>query len=158
VAACSADAELALRRAEKTGLLHYTPGQEKFRIVEDAHLTPEQWRALDYVERRVMARWMRTGIQQAINTLIFKLLRVNMVFPVSDERRYTDHHGNVLPDAYLMNSGSTPLDLAESVHSRLAETYILAIDARTGMRLPKEYALRHRDVIKIMTQPRVKHR
>ena len=158
VAACSADAELALRRAEKTGLLHYTPGQEKFRIVEDAHLTPEQWRALDYVERRVMARWMRTGIQQAINTLIFKLLRVNMVFPVSDERRYTDHHGNVLPDAYLMNDGSTPLELAESVHSRLAETYILAIDARTGMRLPKEYALRHRDVIKIMTQPRAKHR
>ena len=158
VAACSAEAELALRRAEKMGLLHYTPGQEKFRIAEDARLTPEQWRALDYVERRVMARWMRTGIQQALNTVVFKLLRINMIYPVSDEHRYTDHHGNVLPDVHLMPDGSTPLDLAESVHSRLAETYVLAIDAKTGMRLPKDYNLRHRDVIKIMTQTRAKHR
>lgn len=158
VAACSAEAELALRRAEKIGLLHYTPGQEKFRIADNAELTPEQRRALDYVERRVMARWMRTGIQQALNTVVFKLLRMNMVYPVSDEQRYTDHHGNVLPDALLVPDGSTPLDLARSVHSRLAENYVLAIDAKTGMRLPKNYSLRHRDVIKIMTQPRAKPR
>ena len=158
VAACSAEAELALRRAEKMGLLHYTPGEEKFRIAEDARLTPEQRRALDYVERRVMARWMRTGIQQALNTVVFKLLRMNMVYPVGDESRYSDHHGNVLPDVLLMPDGSTPLDLARSIHSRLAESYVLAIDAKTKMRLPKEYNLRHRDVVKIMTQPRAKAR
>ena len=153
VAACSAEAELALRRAEKMGLLYYAPGQEKFRIAEDAELTSEQQRALDYVEQRVMAKWMNTGIQHALNTLVFKLLKVNMVYPVGDESRYSDHHGNVLPDIYLMQDGSTPVDLAREVHTRLAENYILAIDAKTGMRLPKEYALRHRDVIKIMTQP-----
>jgi len=158
VAACSSEAELALRRAEKAGLLHYTPGQEKFRIAENARLTQEQRRALDYVEQRVMARWMRTGIQQALNTVVFKLLRMNMVYPVGDEHRYTDNHGNVLPDVLLMPDESTPIDLAESVHSRLAETYVLAIDAKTGMRLPKDYNLRHRDVIKIMTQPRAKPR
>jgi hypothetical protein len=140
------------------GLLHYTPGEEKFRIAEEARLTPEQRRALDYVERRVMARWMRTGIQQALNTVIFKLLRMNMVYPVGDESRYSDHHGNVLPDVLLMPDGSTPLDLARSIHSRLAESYVLAIDAKTKMRLPKEYNLRHRDVVKIMTQPRAKAR
>lgn len=156
VAACSAEAELALRRAEKAGLLRYTPGQEKFRIVDEDRLTPAQRRALDYVERRVMAKWMRTGIQQALNTVVFKLLKMNMVYPVSDEERYTDHHGNVLPDALLLPDGSTPLDLARAVHSRLAETYVTAIDAKTGMRLPKDYNLRHRDVIKIMTQPRAK--
>jgi len=156
VAACSAEAELALRRAERMGLLQYTPGQEKFRIAEDASLTPEQERALDYVEQRVMAKWMRTGIQQALNTVVFKLLKTNMVYPVGDESRYSDHHGNVLPDVYLMPDGSTPLDLAREVHTSLAERYILAIDARTGMRLPKGYALRHRDVVKIMTQPRAK--
>lgn len=156
VAACSAEAELALRRAEKMGLLYYTPGYEKFRIAEDTTLTPEQQRALDYVEQRVMAKWMNTGIQHALNTLIFKLLKVNMVYPVGDESRYSDHHGNVLPDVYLMLDGSTPLDLAREVHTRLAENYILAIDAKTGMRLPRDYALRHRDIIKIMTQPRSK--
>jgi ribosome-binding ATPase YchF (GTP1/OBG family) len=153
VAACSAEAELALRRAEKMGLLQYTPGQEKFRIVEDAELTPAQQRALDYVEQRVMAKWLRTGIQQALNTLVFKLLKTNMVYPVADESKLSDHHGNVLPDVHLMPDGSTPYDLAEDVHTRLAENYILAIDAKTGMRLPRDYNMRHRDVIKIMTQP-----
>jgi len=158
VAACSAEAELALRRAEKMRLLHYTPGQEKFRIVNDAELTLEQRRALDYVEQRVMAKWTNTGIQHALNTLVFKFLKMNMVYPVGDESRYSDHHGNVLPDVYLMKEGSTPPELAKEVHTRLAENYILAIDAKTGMRLPKEYTLRHRDVIKIMTQPRAKAR
>ena len=156
VAACSAEAELALRRAEKSGLLRYTPGQEKFKIVDNERLTPAQKMALDYVEHRVLARWLRTGIQQALNTIVFKLLKTNMIYPVSDENQYTDHHGNVLPDVFLMPDGATPLDLAGSVHSRLADTYVLAIDAKTGMRLPKDYSLRHRDVIKIMTQPRVK--
>lgn len=156
VAACSAEAELALRRAEKSGLLRYTPGQEKFKIVDNERLTPAQKMALDYVEHRVLARWLRTGIQQALNTIVFKLLKTNMIYPVSDENQYTDHHGNVLPDVFLMPDGATPLDLAGSVHSRLADTYVLAIDAKTGMRLPKDYSLRHRDVIKIMTQPRAK--
>jgi ribosome-binding ATPase YchF (GTP1/OBG family) len=156
VAACSAEAELALRRAEKAGLLHYTPGHEKFRIAENAVLTAEQRRALDYVEQRVMAKWLRTGIQQALNSLVFKILKTNMVYPVADESRYTDTHGNVLPDAYLIPDGSTPLDLAAEIHTSLVENYVLAIDARTGMRLPKDYALRHRDIIKIMTQPRAK--
>jgi len=158
VAACSAEAELVLRRAEKMGLLHYTPGQEIFRIAENAQLTPAQREALNYVEQRVMARWLRTGIQQALNTVVFKMLKNNMVYPVGDEVRYADHHGNVLPDVFLMPDGSTPLDLARSVHSRLAESYVLAIDAKMGMRLPKGYSLRHRDVVKIMTQPRARAR
>ena len=153
VAACSAEAELVLRRAEKLGLLRYAPGQEKFSIIENAQLTAKQQSALDYIEKRVMEKWINTGIQQAINTVVFKLLKSNMVYPVSDEFKYTDHHGNVLPDVHLMQDGSTPVDLARSVHTRLVENYILAIDAKTGIRLPKDYALRHKDVIRIMTRP-----
>jgi len=158
VAACSAEAELALRRAQRAGLLHYNPGHEKFRVVEDAVLTPEQLKALAYVEDRVMSKWMRTGIQMALNTLVFKVLRMNMVYPVADEAKLSDTHGNVLPDVYLMPPGSIPIDLAGEIHSRLVENYVLAIDAVTGMRLPKDYQLRHRDVIKIMTQTRTKTR
>ena len=138
VAACSAEAELALRRAEQRGLLSYTPGHEQFRIRDDAQLTPEQRRAIEYIERRVLTKWMRTGIQQALNTVVFKLLKTNMIYPVSDEVKYTDHHGNVLPDVYLLPDGSTPFDLAQRVHSRLAENYVLAIEAKTGIRLPKD--------------------
>ncbi len=158
VAVCSAEAELALRRAQRAGLLHYNPGQEKFRVVEDAELTSEQMKALAYVEDRVMSKWLRTGIQQAFNTLVFKVLRMNMVYPVADETRLADTHGNVLPDVYLMPPSSTPLDLAGEIHTRLVENYVLAIDAVTGMRLPRDYHLRHRDVIKIMTQTRTRTR
>jgi ribosome-binding ATPase YchF (GTP1/OBG family) len=158
VAACSAEAELVLRRAEKMGLLQYTPGQEKFKIKENASLTAKQQGALKYIETRVMAKWISTGIQQALNTVVFKLLKTNMVYPVSDEFKYMDHHGNVLPDVYLMPDGSTPIDLARNIHTRLAENYILAIDAKTGIRLPKDYNLRHKDVVKIVTRPTAKQR
>ena len=158
VAACSAEAELVLRRAEKMGLLQYTPGQEKFRIKENARLTAKQQGALKYIETRVMAKWISTGVQQALNTVVFKLLKSNMIYPVSDEFKYTDHHGNVLPDVHLMPDGSTPIDLARNVHTSLVENYILAIDAKTGVRLPKDYNLRHKDVIKIMTRPIAKQR
>ncbi len=83
---------------------------------------------------------------------------MNMVYPVSDDSRFSDNHGNVLPDVHLMDDGATPLDLAETVHTRLKEDYILAIDARTGLRLPKNYTLRHRDIVRIMTQKRSKSR
>jgi ribosome-binding ATPase YchF (GTP1/OBG family) len=156
VAACSAEAELALRRAEKAGLLHYTPGQEKFRLAENAELTAAQSRALSYVEQRVMSKWLRTGIQQALNTLVFKILKMNMIYPVADESRFSDTHGNVLPDVFMVPDGTTPIDLAGEIHTRLAENYILAIDAKTGVRLPRDYTLRHRDIIKIMTQSRAK--
>jgi ribosome-binding ATPase len=156
VTACSAEAELALRRAQKAGLLNYTPGSEKFTVVEGAKLTPEQSRALEYVDKRVMAKWMRTGIQQALNAVVFKLLKMNMVYPVANESTFSDNHGNVLPHAHLLADGSTPLDLAGEVHSRLVEQYILALDAKTGLRLPKDYKMRHRDIIKIMTQTRSK--
>jgi ribosome-binding ATPase YchF (GTP1/OBG family) len=105
-----------------------------------------------------MRKWLNTGIQQALNTLVFKVLKTNMVYPVADETKYTDTHGNILPDAYLMQDGSTPLELAKEIHTRLAEDFILAIDAKSGMRLPRNYTLRHRDVIRIMTQPRSRTR
>ena len=152
VAACSAEAELALRRAEKKGLLDYTPGQELFRIKENVNLSTEQQGALNYIERRVMAKWIRTGIQQALNIVVFKLLRNNMIFPVSDEMRYMDHHGNVLPDVYLLPDGSTPVDLAQNIHTRVANDYVIAVDAKTGVWLPKSYNLRHKDVVKIVTR------
>ncbi|MCW4050849.1 MAG: YchF-related putative GTPase [Candidatus Bathyarchaeota archaeon] len=158
VAASSAEAELALRLADKSGLIEYSPGQEKFRVIDEAKLTIEQKKAIDYIEQRVLYKFMRTGIQQALNTLAFKLLKMNMVYPVSDEAKYSDNHGNILPDVHLMHDDATPIDLARTVHSRLAENYILAVDARTGLRLPKDYALRHRDIVKIMTQKRAKSR
>ncbi|MCW3997578.1 MAG: YchF-related putative GTPase [Candidatus Bathyarchaeota archaeon] len=156
VAACSAKSELILRRAQKAGLVQYTPGQEIFKITKKAELNPNQQAALDYIQKRVLNRYFNTGIQQALNIVVFKLLKTNMIYPVSDEHNYMDHKKNILPDVHLLPKGSTPVDLAKQVHTRLAQNYILAIDAKTGIRLPKEHILNHKDVIKIVTRKTAK--
>jgi ribosome-binding ATPase YchF (GTP1/OBG family) len=94
---------------------------------------------------------MRTGVQFAINTAVFKLLAMNVVYPVADTSRYTDTRGNVLPDAILLPPDATVKDLAERIHKELAKGLLYAIDARSGLRLPADYRLKDRDVIKIQS-------
>ncbi|MEM2927120.1 MAG: TGS domain-containing protein, partial [Candidatus Bathyarchaeia archaeon] len=117
-------------------------------------LTEKQKWALEYVQQKVFSRWMRTGVQFAINVAVFKLLRMNAVYPVEDEKSLSDHDGNVLPDVFLMPQEATVADLAREIHSDLAKTLLHAIDARTGLKMPKEYVLRDRDVIKIVATSR----
>ncbi|RLF12017.1 MAG: GTPase [Thermoprotei archaeon] len=151
---CSAEAELTLRRAEQKGLIKYVPGGEIFKVVDESKLTDKQRWALDYVERRVINKYFRTGVQFALNFAVFKLLGMNTVYPVEDESRLADSKGNVLPDVFLVWPDSTALDLARMIHSELAKTMLYAVDVRTGLRLPKDYVIRDRDVIKIVAARR----
>jgi len=94
---------------------------------------------------------MRTGVQFAINVAVFKLLRMNTVYPVADASKLSDKYGNILPDVYLMKSGSTVGDLARDIHSELAKGLLYAIDIRDGLRLPTNYQLKDRDIISIVS-------
>jgi len=147
----SADVELVLRRAEKLGLISYIPGEEIFRIKDASMLSAKQKWALDYVRGRMLDKWLRTGVDLAMSAAIFKLMRMNVIYPVEDAKKYSDSKGNVLPDAYMLPHGSTPLDLAKAVHTHLADGFLYAIDATSGFRLPNDYTLRDRDVISIVT-------
>jgi ribosome-binding ATPase YchF (GTP1/OBG family) len=151
VVPCSADVELMLRRAEKAGAISYVPGEEGFKVKDESKLTPKQKWAINYVQSRVFDKWLRTGVDQALAIAVFKLLMMNVVYPVEDAKRYSDKRGNVLPDAFMLPQGSTPLDLAREIHSELAEGFLYAIDAVTGIRLPKDYQLHDRDVISIIS-------
>jgi len=147
---CSADAELALRRAEEKGYIRYIPGEETFQVLAPKKLTPEQTKALTYVQQRVFTRWIQTGVQFALNSCVFKLLNMNSVYPVEDQTKLSDKKGNVLPDVLLVPFSATLSDVAGHVHTELAKTMIYGIDARTGVRLPADYVVRDRDVIKIV--------
>ncbi|MEM2909569.1 MAG: redox-regulated ATPase YchF [Nitrososphaerota archaeon] len=151
VVPCSAEAELLLRRAEQKGYIRYLPGEETFEMIQESLLTDKQRWALEFVKDKVLKDYMRTGVQFAINVAVFKLLRMNTVYPVYDITKLTDRHGNVLPDAYLLPSGSTVMDLAKEVHSELAKGLLYAVDARTGLRLPVDYQLKDRDVLTIVS-------
>jgi len=151
VVPASSDAELALRRAEQKGYIEYIPGEEAFRVKSRSKLTSEQLKALSYVEQRVFSKWIQTGVQFALNTAVFKLLGMNSVYPVEDAEKLSDKKGSVLPDAFLVPYNATVVDLAGQVHSELAKTMIYAIDARSKIRLPADYRLKDRDVIKIVS-------
>ncbi len=152
----SSDAELALRRAEQKGYVEYIPGEEVFRVKDKDKLTAEQRAALTYVEQRVFSKWIRTGVQFALNTCVFKLLSMNVVYPVEDIERLADRKGNVLPDVFLVPYNASVGDLAGQVHTDLAKTMLYAVDARTKIRLPADYRLKDRDIVTIVAAARGK--
>jgi ribosome-binding ATPase len=147
----SADAELTLRRAANRGLIHYFPGDERFEIKAQSVLTDKQRWALNFIRKDILDEYMRTGVQFAINVAVFKLLRMNAVYPVAEASKLSDKSGNILPDVYLMESGSTVEDLAKEVHSELAKGLLYAIDIRDGLRLPTNYEIKDRDILSIIS-------
>ena len=147
----SADAELTLRRAANRGLIHYFPGDERFEIKDQSVLTDKQRWALNFIRKDILDEYMRTGVQFAINVAVFKLLRMNAVYPVAEASKLSDKSGNILPDVYLMKSGSTVEDLAKEVHSELAKGLLYAIDIRDGLRLPTNYEIKDRDILSIIS-------
>jgi ribosome-binding ATPase YchF (GTP1/OBG family) len=145
-----ADAELALRKAARSGIINYAPGSSDFQIVKD--LPEKQKRALEFIRNNVLVKYRSTGVQPILDELVFKRLGYIVVYPVEDENKLADKQGNVLPDAYLMAQGSTALDLAYCVHSDIGGRFIGAIDARTKKKIGKDYILNDGDVVKILTK------
>lgn len=146
-----AEAELSLRRAQRAGLLDYRPGDPRFRVRDDSRLTDGQRRALAEIAR-VMAEYGSTGVQAALEELVFVRLRRIAVFPVEDESRWTDGQGRRLPDVFLVPEGTTARALAYRVHSDLGENFIRAIDGRSHRALGADHPLEAGAIVRIVTR------
>ena len=147
----SADSELTLRRAEQQKLIKYSPGSEQFDIVQPEKLNEKQSNALNFIKQDIMGEYMRTGVQFAINVTVFKLLKMNAIYPVADEENLSDKKGNILPDLILLKEGATVKDLANEIHTGLSKGLLHAKDLRYNLRLPTHYQLRDRDVISLVS-------
>jgi len=154
VVPCSAEAELALRRASERGLIRYKPGDTDFSVLKPTEMTERQKRALEIIREKVLRRYETTGVQEAINTAFFKLLKMIVVYTVEDPEKLTDHNGRVLPDARLVPEGTTARELAYLIHTELGESFIYAIDCRSKVRRGEDYVLKDRDVISIVSAKR----
>ncbi|MFP3133114.1 MAG: YchF-related putative GTPase [Nitrososphaeria archaeon] len=150
----SANLELLLKRAEQKGTVRYNPAEENFLVIDSSNLSKDEKKALDFFNKFLIREMMRAGTQFALNVAVFKLLRMNVVYPVADPKKLSDKKGNVLPDAYLVPDGSTVKDLAEIIHSELAVGLLYAIDIRTGLRLPPTYRIKDRDVLHLVSATR----
>ncbi len=147
----SAMYELTLRMAAKNGYIRYLPGDNDFEILKE--LNEKQKKALEMI-REFLKRFGSTGVQDAINKVVFDVLEYIVVYPVEDENKYTDTKGNVLPDAMLVKKGTTARELAYMIHTEIGENFIYAIDARKKMRISEDYELKNNDVIKIVSAAR----
>ena len=146
---CSADSELALREASKAKLIDYIPGDKDFKETEK--LNEKQKAALDKIKENVLIPYKSTGVQEILNYTIFNLLKYITIFPAS-ANKLADSKGNILPDCFLLPPNSTALDFAYYLHTDFGKNFIKAIDAKTKRAVGKDYQLKNRDALEIMTR------
>ncbi len=151
VITCSAEAELALRRAAEKQLVNYKPGDHDFKINQPEKLSSGQIKALEAIREKVLQKNGSTGVQEAMNVAYYKLLNMITVYPVEDLEHLSDHNGKVLPDAYLVPQGITAHNFAYIIHTDLGENFLYAIDARDKRRIGEDAILKDRDVISIVS-------
>jgi ribosome-binding ATPase len=147
----SAEDELTLRKAARAGLLAYAPGGATFAVPDPARLTPAQAKALDGL-RGFLSHWGSTGVQQALEAMVFDRLHQIVVYPVEDETHWTDGQGRVLPDALLVPAGTTASAVAFRVHTDLGRNFIRAIDGRTHRAMAADHPVEPNSVIRIVAR------
>ena len=101
-----AETELALKKADKGGIVEYLPGEKTFKIKEGINMNEAQKKALEYM-RENMEKYGGTGIQTCLEDAVYETLDYIPVFPVEDEGKLCDHFGRGLPDCHLVPRGST---------------------------------------------------
>ncbi|MED5485067.1 MAG: TGS domain-containing protein, partial [Candidatus Thermoplasmatota archaeon] len=146
----SADSELALRRANNANLIKYDFGSDDFIITEigKEKLSENQINGLEKI-KSTLSEIGGTGFTKLIDKIVFESLEKIVVYPVQDENKWTDGEGKILPDALLVNKGTTAKGLAYEVHTDLGDGFIKAVDGKTSRIIGSEHELNDGDVIKI---------
>jgi len=147
---CSAESELVLREASKEKLIEYIPGEDHFKIPDKSKLNEKQLNALKFIDEKILKVYGSTGVQDVLNKAVFDFLKYIAVFPAG-ANKMADSKGNILPDCFLVPDGTTALGFAYKLHTDLGRDFIRAINARTKQVVGKDYKLKHRDGIEIIT-------
>ncbi|MEM5820715.1 MAG: YchF-related putative GTPase [Candidatus Aenigmatarchaeota archaeon] len=146
IAECSAISELILRELDRKGVISYD--FKTFKILKENELNKNQLEALEKI-RKLLERNNGSFVVNALNKLVFDVMKYKVAFPVENENKLSDKKGNVLPNAFLLEKDARVIDLAEKIHSDIAKNFLYAIDVRNKRKIGKDYVLNHRDVIKI---------
>lgn len=145
---CSAAAEVALKEAEKKGLIAYLQGGSSCTV--KGRLSKEQEAGINMIKEKVLEKYGSTGVQEVLDIAVFKVLKYFPVFPGS--AKLVDKDGKVLRDCFLFKEGSTAEDFAFHIHTDIGKNFIKAVNVRTKKVVGKDYLLQRNDVIEIMTK------
>ena len=150
VISSSAETELLLKKAAKAELIDYVPGDDSFQGKDGVKLSDQQNNAL-HLAKNVLTKIQTTGIQKILNSIIFDVLDMIIVYPVEDETKLANKQGQILPDARLLKNGSTAKDLAFTIHQDIGKGFLHAIDAKTKQRIGADHQLKNGDIVKIVS-------
>ena len=146
----SAETELLLKKAAKAGIIQYIPGDDNFKGNSTVELSEQQNNAL-HLAKNVLTKIGVTGIQKILNTIIFDIMNLIVVYPVEDESKLCNKNGQILPDARLLHSSVTAKDLAFTIHQDIGNGFLHAIDAKTKQRIAADHQLKNGDIVKIVS-------
>ena len=146
----SAEAELALRRASRSGLISHIPGESNFEITKSGEekLSEPQRKGLLSISKTLNS-WEGRGLIGLLSEVVFGILNRKVAYPVQDESHWVDGDGNILPDVILVPEGTTAKGLAYAVHSDLGDGFIRAVDARSSRIIGADYEIKNGDIIRI---------
>jgi hypothetical protein len=147
IVACSAASELSLRKAAKQGILKYYPGWNHFEIL--GQLNDKQKLGLETIRKNVLDKFNGTGVQECLDTVVFKVLRYFPVFPAG-VKGLADKEGRILADCFLMPPGSRAIDFAYTLHTDMGDGFIRAIDVKTKQIIGREHPLKTGDAIELI--------
>jgi len=147
---CSAESELALKEAGKNGKIKYVAGDKDFQIPSESTLNDAQKKALQFIQSNILEKFGTTGVQEVLEKAVFEKLGYIAIYP-GGANKLEDKEGRPLPDCFLMPPKSTALDFAYKLHTDFGKNFIRAIDVKTKKAVGKEYLLKHRDVLEIVS-------
>lgn len=144
---CSAASELSLRKAAKANILKYYPGQNNFQIL--GQVNDKQKIGLETIKKNVLEKFGSTGVEDCLDTVVFKVLGYFPVFPAGT-KGLVDSSGRVLADCFLMPPGSKAIDFAYTLHTDMGDGFIRAIDVKTKQVIGKDHLLKTGDAIELV--------
>lgn len=144
---CSAASELSLRKAAKQNILKYYPGWDHFEILAD--LNEKQKAGLETIQKNVLEKFKGTGVQDCLDTVVFKLLEYFPVFP-GGTKGLADSQGRIIPDCFLLPKDSKAIDFAYTLHTDMGDGFIRGIDVKTKQIIGRDHPLKYGDVIEIV--------
>jgi len=145
---CSAESELALRQAAKSGTIDYIPGEKEFTI--KGEVSDKQKQALDFIKTNILDKYGSTGVQQVLNAAVFDFLKYVAIYP-GGVGKLEDSEGRTLPDCFLMPPGTTALDFAFKLHTDFGKNFIRAINVKNKMAIGKDNELENGSVVEIVS-------
>ncbi len=147
IIACSAASELSLRKAAKANILKYYSGWNHFEVL--GTLNEKQKLGLETIQHNVLEKFGGTGVQECLDTAIFKLLEYFPVFPAGT-KGLIDSSGRTLADCFLMPKDSKAIDFAYALHTDMGDGFIRAIDVKTKQVIGKDHLLKSGDAIELI--------